>query len=672
MIGKLKILDVYQNVFRHNKIQIIWISLVFISMVIGFLVRYIGINDMPISIDEYLTVTSIENIFKYGLPQFETGGYYIRGILYQYIQSFILLITGSNPEVSFRAVNIFFSFLAIPAIYRLGKKISGPTVGYLSIILFCFSTWEIEFSRYIRWMVLFQTIFIWYISFLYDFILEGRFKDFIWMHILSLVSLFTYEQAIFLLLLNFTPYFVRKSIYSISKISLSSLIFVFGYFYLKFNFFARRFGVNNYLPEDVDIPFISRGGQLIFPDFLISTLLSHLFWSIGFLILVGVFGYYFCKILRSSSLNSFSKFSLIFLSILSLLNQYTLIIILFLLLYLVNWISEKDLQKPIFKSFYMLTFFVLIFWFFYLFFTNTWFHFFENTEAFSFKRSILLLFKYPDFDIQIFQPFFRAIPFFTIFSILILGSELIYLLNQDKNERTQFFNSTRVFLIVLIFLSMVYSCIGTTFEHTKYLFFLFPVILIVILASMKRLAGLVSKISLVKTISFFTFLFIFLVFGEDFDVYHLQNMNNKNISLRLKYDRYLAKHYIRRKDLRTPAEIVNNSMGRNDIVITTLREIDYYLSKLDYVFEDYANAKFQSICAKRGKIELWTNSGLIYKESDLFNIIENSKSTVWLLVEMGTKRKKPYQEKILNRFRNYFVDSGSDKRVFLYKIPPSV
>lgn len=64
-----------------------WLPFIFFIplFILGFVVRINGISNTPLSVDEYYLVTSVQNILKYGLPHFDTGGYYVRGLLYQYI-----------------------------------------------------------------------------------------------------------------------------------------------------------------------------------------------------------------------------------------------------------------------------------------------------------------------------------------------------------------------------------------------------------------------------------------------------------------------------------------------------------------------------------------------------------------------------------------------------------
>ncbi|MFQ5583412.1 MAG: ArnT family glycosyltransferase, partial [Calditrichia bacterium] len=337
---------------KPDRWQWFWYIAIALSLVIGIIVRVKGIGNMVVSIDEYYTIKSIRNILKYGLPAFDLGGYYKRGLLYQYLQVTVLSVTGLKPEISFRLVNVVLNLLALPAIYQLGKKVSGRTVGYLAVILFSLSLWEIEFSRYIRWMVLFQTITVWYIYFLYKVIVEENEKYFLWMFLFSFLGIFAYEQVILLLALNFLPFVLRPKFFRLSRIGISAFLFVFGYSFVSFDF--RRLGVENYLPTGVQVSFHGAHGNLFFPDLLVTTLPQNFLWFIFYLVIVFVTFYYVYTILTTGNVSLHHKISLILLLTLSLLNLYALLFVSTLILLLFNWITIEDIRNKYCKQFCLL------------------------------------------------------------------------------------------------------------------------------------------------------------------------------------------------------------------------------------------------------------------------------------------------------------------------------
>jgi len=178
--------------------------ILFIAVFVGFYFRLKGLGKWPFALDEYYIIRSVQNIFKYGLPQFDAGGYYSRGVLYQYLIA-ALWSAGLKAEFASRIIPVFTNLLAFPALYMLGKKVSGKTLSLILLIYFSFSLWEIEFARFARMYSPFQAIFVWYLYNFYLLLFENKKSAYNWMLALSFVSIFVYEASIFLVIMNFLP-----------------------------------------------------------------------------------------------------------------------------------------------------------------------------------------------------------------------------------------------------------------------------------------------------------------------------------------------------------------------------------------------------------------------------------------------------------------------------------
>ena len=203
---------------EKNEHEIILLVVLYLSVILGFYFRIKGLSYGGFSSsDEYYMAESIHHVLKYGVPKFPLGGYYDRGLIYQYLCA-LLLLTGLKEIFVLRIVPLIFNMLAIPAVYLLGKRIGGKLIAFSILILFCFSSWEVEYARLARYYAPFQTMFIWYILFLYKLIIEGDSKSFKWMLILSISSIFMYEGSIFLVILNFIPFILAKGKINIRKV----------------------------------------------------------------------------------------------------------------------------------------------------------------------------------------------------------------------------------------------------------------------------------------------------------------------------------------------------------------------------------------------------------------------------------------------------------------------
>lgn len=194
---------------QDNKSTLFFLLMLF-AVIFGCFVRLKGLGEWPLAVDEYYIAQSVKNILRTGLPQFESGGYYMRGLILQYLAT-PLLHFFPNDEFALRLLPVFFNILAFFPIFLLGKKVAGEKAGYLAIIFFSLSVWEIEMARFARMYTPFQALFLWWLFFLYKVVIEDDQKSEHWMHGVSVLAIFMHEASIFLLVLNFLPLaFVKK------------------------------------------------------------------------------------------------------------------------------------------------------------------------------------------------------------------------------------------------------------------------------------------------------------------------------------------------------------------------------------------------------------------------------------------------------------------------------
>ena len=127
------------------------------------------------------------------------------------------------------------------------------------------------------------------------------------------------------------------------------------------------------------------------------------------------------------------------------------------------------------------------------------------------------------------------------------------------------------------------------------------------------------------------FTLIFCVLTEDFDINHMKKIDRKKVNFRLNYGPSRTRHYYTRRDYRTPAQMINAEIDNTDIVISTLIPVDYYLERLDYIYIDLRSNELPGKIACSGTKELWSNTNLLYKEANLWHILDNHSSTVWII-----------------------------------------
>jgi hypothetical protein len=123
-------------------------------------------------------------------------------------------------------------------------------------------------------------------------------------------------------------------------------------------------------------------------------------------------------------------------------------------------------------------------------------------------------------------------------------------------------------------------------------------------------------------------------------------------------------------DYKTPGLMINQEMYERDIVISLFTPVDYYLKKIDYIYISPQSWRLPSVVACSGKKELWSNAKLIYLEKDLWNIVDNSQSTVWIISQSTKASKKNYEisKKIEKKYNSFRYNTSIDGKINVYRI----
>ena len=186
----------------------VFLTLAFLAMLAWL--RLYGLGRWDLAVDEYYLAKSIISVSEDGLPSFPGGGYYFRGLLQQYLTVPIFLVTG-DIEWSVRILPVICNILALPAIYLIGLKLKGPKVALACLFLFGLSLWEVEFARFGRMYVPFQTLFLWQVYLTLVYIDSENEKPLMGIAATCFIAVLVYEGAIFSILSAFFVLLVRKT-----------------------------------------------------------------------------------------------------------------------------------------------------------------------------------------------------------------------------------------------------------------------------------------------------------------------------------------------------------------------------------------------------------------------------------------------------------------------------
>src|SRR6187549_3531625 len=88
-----------------------WYALTAAAVSFGLFARFKGLGASPFSVDEYYLARSVEDVMRSGLPAYDCGGYYTRGVLLQYLIAG-LQFAGLGPELAPRLLCVLSSLVA--------------------------------------------------------------------------------------------------------------------------------------------------------------------------------------------------------------------------------------------------------------------------------------------------------------------------------------------------------------------------------------------------------------------------------------------------------------------------------------------------------------------------------------------------------------------------------
>ena len=639
-----------------------------LALILGIYFRLKGLDKSPFTVDEYYLATSIQNILKHGLPQFECGGYYVRGLILQYL-AVPFFSYGTNDEFWLRLITVFANLLALPAIYLLGKQVSGKTVGYLVVILFSLSIWETEFARFARMYTPFQTVFIWYLFFLYQRIVLGDLTAMRWMYLLSFASIFLYEGAIFLLLLNFMPLISGTRKISTREMLTALFFFVFAYIYLTYDF--RYSGVEYYLPSDL-AP-ISRSSQRLpieLPTLLITSLPVNPAWMILFFSITVLSAFTIWRLFISLNNKLYSDleirqillFSLFIM--LALFNLFALIIYLLILALLLRHLHLKQLlYRPVVLSIAMIIA-TGLFWFSYGLLTDEWFNSLTSGHTSKLKALLVVFLKFPDIFTKIIYRWVSVMPVMMLITIplLICGAFIAIVKNRDNDQGYLFLFAVSLILVLIL------AVLDQPYKSTRYTFFLYPIVLLLITVSFRLLVLLITdNLSRMRTV-LAALIVAFMILSEDFGIDHLWNINSERILYRMEYDDKLAGHYYLRWDYRAVGEFIRTNLKSDDIIASSARFIQYYLGKLDYLYLDQESSVLRRVLACGGTKDLWTNADILYKPEKFSQLLEDSQHTIWLVLR-SYRLSNQIEKDLAEQYKDFHVFRSVDGHLNVFKIP---
>jgi hypothetical protein len=615
----------------HNYVP--WYLLLFAAaaVIIGTVARFKGLGTWPFNADEYYFAKSVENLLRFGLPMYECGGYYFRGVLAQYLAAGLQLV-GFSAELAPRVVAATMNLVALPAIFILGRRVAGTTVGVLAVSLVAISVWEIEIARFGRMYAPFQTVFLWYLVFFVQYTADKKHRALWGMVVLSIIGVLMWEGGALLAVANLLPPFInntsgRLRYPQVRHIVLMALLLIPIYWFATFRF--RLVGDTAPLPPDFAslVPAAaSKSPAMVSPiwmelpnmPLIAAVLLSIALLSVAAVTLPWTLQY------RSRPLLMIGLFATL---VAALLHQFLIVVVILTLLLLCRMCHWQELLRQSAVRFLVSILVAAIIWAS----VGLAVQMLGGEQDPRLKSIAVTLgykfFGFPDFLEVIARPWARAVPVLGVSLLLFVTFAAARIILSDDADSSTAPDAERVLLIVAISMILLVSASDPPRSETRYVFFLYPLLLIIAISTIyhvieslvtpKRIAG-IAPVALVLG---------WYMLTEDFQPGHLRNIDTKEVNFRQNMSAARRNHYIGRTDRRAVAEwLVANANPQKDLIISGngVSALDYYYSGFDFVYVDPSDHRLFAWACRQGTVDRWSNLPMEYSKANLESRIAES------------------------------------------------
>ena len=587
------------------------------ALLAGVYGRFKGLGVWPLGVDEFYISRSIDNVLRTGLPAFPCGGYYVRGLVYQYLVAGVRL-TGLSPEFAGRVVAALCSVAMLPAAYLLGKRIQGPVSGWVTVIILSLSIWEIEMARFARMYAPFQAVFMWYLVFYLRYTIDKQRAALGWMMALSVLGVLTWEGGVLLGIANIVAVVLAHEHGRLKPTEwkrMAALVLLLGLLVLVGTSDLRGGGAEL---ADAEVGAAAAPGNaaLHFLAQWAATWRQHIAWSCAWLLISGLAAVSLAWIwsLRRRPLAALSLCAAL---AAAAAHCFTLAGGIVALSLLTQLLAPRELTESRARYFLMSLASYCVFWL-------AFYHWSGVAAsgpmlggAGALPPLIQHLFGFPDVYDTMVRPWGRTLPWLSV----VLGCALVFLFVRSLARPGEGLKPIAVLLALILVMLIIIGITPTGRIETRYTFFLYPLFIVLAVAAatiaLQRLKFL-GRASLLASAAIPLLCF---AATEDFQPRHLIGIDSGPVNFRVGLSPVLADHYYPRNDMRAVGEWLAAHVRPGDVVISGIPNLGEYYNGFDYFFLDTEDNRYDAYVCRDQRTERWTNHSLLTSEAALQPIL---------------------------------------------------
>ncbi len=589
-------------------------AIAFAVLLAGLYARFKGLGTWPLGVDEFYISRSIDNVLRSGLPEYECGGYYPRGLVFQYVVA-ALRLTGLTPEFAGRLVTAASSLAVLPAAWLIGKRAHGAAVGWLVVIVLSISVWEVEMARFARMYAPFQAVFAWYLVFFLQYTVDRKRSALRPMILLSVLGVFLWEGGAMLGLTNLLPPLINHDQGRLRRrdwlyLGGMTILFIAMFAFVQMDFRGMADPAN--LPSDLEPD--RAPDRLSPPQAPFTTLPFHTGWMLLALapMALAVASLRWIVTLRTRWLAACGLLAAL---LAALLHQYLACFAILCVLMLMRWIDWRDLTSRPARPFVMAIIASAAFWIAFSLGTTEWRPAAATggspqSEWFALALAFL---GFPNILAEIALPWGRAIPYLSLGLLASLAALTVSAILSSEREA----GAVRTLLIALLVLVLLIGASDPPRHETRYAFFLYPLMIVLAIAAVAMLAETLTSVPRHQTALTALCVLALYALSEDFQPRHLLTIDSRETNFRLGLKPALRSHYYPRADIRGAADWLAERVRPGDIVISGIPNLDAYYAQIDYFLLDREDPRYRAYACENATLERWTNRPLLRDIDDI-------------------------------------------------------
>lgn len=599
---------------RRTPVAVIALAL---ALAAGVWARTRGLGISPLANDEYYFVLSVRQILEHGIPVFETGGAYTRGILVQYLTAPAMLLTSSD-ELGARIPSVLLGLGVAGAAWLYGRRTLGWPHALVLVMLVLVSSWEVEFSRFARMYMGFQLATLAMLVALHDAIGGVRgFRTYL-VPLFGLAMVMTHALATLMIPLILLPLLlpgVRERFGSraraVSYAAACAVVAAFGWIWQGAGF--RVAGVTDRLPEG----FVSSGGNDLIPLFFP-------FWQVSaepfanlaaFLLLFALTGGSMLWLVRVGKVDGAAVAGALML-VAATAHQLLLALLVGLVLVLKYGLPKtfrRHRAATVLGAASVLvaaSWVVFAGWLTYGAGSRAWI---EHGGFTLFREAFLAAFVWPNPWQSVISPWVEELP---VLAALFAAALLVQVVMKARRPLVELVRNPA---FVVLYVLGILGCVAPAMQVTRYTFFVYPVALALLLLSVKDLSALVTVSGIARhrtTLGVSASLALFSISG-DFNPRHLANVASPEALYRTgKFEKHETTWYPR-DDFAAPAHFINAVSAGDPVIVHEAPSISYYVDRPHAVYLDRRAHRFFNVSRERGTVDFWSGQRLLGTGEDV-------------------------------------------------------